>query len=135
MADSEVQAIKKCICEHKSAVCVCKDEERAKNIITKSYEVLESEGKKEKNGKLFYEFDWEFIEEIAIRMQQNKGDKYPPYNWKKLIDPEDLKQAINRHHIEVMKGNYEDDGNPFGHVVAYACNAMMLYHQLKNNKK
>ena len=91
-----------------------------------------SAGKKEKEGKLFYEFDWEFIEEIAIRMQDNKGDKYPRYNWKKPIEIDDLKQAINRHHVEVMKGNYADGNNPLGHVVSYACNSMMLYYQLKN---
>lgn len=91
-------------------------------------------GIKETDGKLFYEFDWQFIEEIAKRMQANKGDKYPPYNWKKPIDIEELKQAINRHHIEVMKGNYKDEDEELGHVVSYACNAMMLWHQLKYNK-
>lgn len=91
-------------------------------------------GIKESKGKLFYEFDWEFIEEMAIRMQENKGDKYPVYNWKKPLDIEDLKQAINRHHMEVMKGNYEDDNNPLGHIISYATNAMMIYYQLKNIK-
>jgi len=90
-------------------------------------------GKKETEGKLNYEISWRFIEEMAKRMQNNKGNKYPAYNWKKPINIEDLKQAINRHHIEVMEGNYKDGDEELGHVVSYACNAMMLWWQLKNN--
>jgi len=89
-------------------------------------------GKKETEGKLHYELSWEFIEEMAKRMANNKSDKYPLYNWKKPIDVEDLKDAINRHHIEVMKGNYKDGNEMLGHVVAYACNSMMLWEQLRD---
>ena len=71
---------------------------------------------------------------MAKRMANNKSDKYPLYNWKKFIDVEDLKDAINRHHIEVMKGNYQDGEEILGHVVSYACNAMMLWEQLRKNK-
>lgn len=88
------------------------------------------EGKKESDGKLYYELSWEFIEEMAKRMANNKSDKYPLYNWKKNIDVEDLKQAINRHHIEVMKGNYKDGDEVLGHIISYACNSMMLWEQL-----
>lgn len=92
------------------------------------------EGIKETKGKLYYELSWEFIEEMAKRMANNKSDKYPLYNWKKNIDIEDLKQAINRHHIEVMKGNYRDGNEVLGHIVSYACNSMMLWEQLNKNK-
>jgi len=92
-------------------------------------------GKKETEGKLHYELSWEFIEEMAKRMANNKSDKYPLYNWKKPIDVEDLKDAINRHHIEVMKGNYQDGNEILGHVVSYACNAMMLWEQLRDKIK
>lgn len=94
---------------------------------------LKNCGKKENDGKLYYELSWEFIEEIAKRMANNKSDKYPLYNWKKNINIEELKQAINRHHIEVMKGNYKDGDEVLGHIVSYACNSMMLWEQL--NKK
>ena len=89
------------------------------------------EGIKETEGKLYYELSWEFIEEMAKRMANNKTDKYPLFNWKKDINIEDLKQAINRHHIEVMKGNYKDENEVLGHIVSYACNSMMLWEQLK----
>jgi hypothetical protein len=91
------------------------------------------QGKKEEDGKLYYELSWEFIEEMAKRMANNKSGKYPLYNWKKSIDVESLKQAINRHHVEVMKGNYQDGEEALGHIVSYACNSMMLWEQL--NKK
>ena len=89
-------------------------------------------GKKEKEGKLHYELSWEFIEEMAKRMANNKSDKYPLYNWKQKINIQDLKDAINRHHIEVMKGNYQDGDEILGHIVQYACNSMMLWEQLRS---
>ena len=90
-------------------------------------------GIKETEGKLYYELSWEFIEEMAKRMANNKSNKYPLFNWKKNINVEDLKQAINRHHIEVMKGNYKDGDELLGHVVSYACNSMMLWEQLNKS--
>ena len=86
---------------------------------------------KETKGKLFYELDFEFITKIAERMASNKG-KYEPYNWQKLDNVEELKQALFRHTLEVMKGNLQDDGRDFGHLEAIACNVMMIYYQLKN---
>ena len=88
------------------------------------------EGQKEEEGKLVYELDWQFIKAMAERMQTAK---YPPYNWQKEIDPEKLKQPMIRHLVEVMQGNYEDDGDELGHIVALANNAMMLWYQLKNH--
>ena len=92
------------------------------------------EGAKETEGKLNYELDWEFIQQMAERMSQNKG-KYEPYNWKKLMDVEKLKQSLFRHTIEIMKGNYSDDGREYGHLESLADNAMMINFQLKNNLK
>ena len=88
-------------------------------------------GIKESAGKLFYELDWEFIQGMAERMAQNKGDKYPKFNWKNPIEIEDLNQALIRHFIEIQKGNY-DDGQELGHFYALACNSMMIAYQLKN---
>ena len=90
------------------------------------------EGIKESEGKLNYELDWGFIQQIAERMSQNKG-KYEPYNWTKPMDVEKLKQSLFRHVIEVMKGNYLDDGREFGHLESIALNAMMINYQLKSN--
>jgi hypothetical protein len=94
---------------------------------------IEQEGVKETEGKLNYELDWEFIQQLAERMSQNKG-KYEPYNWAKPMDVEKLKQSLFRHVIEVMKGNYSDDGREFGHWESIALNAMMINYQLKNNR-
>ena len=90
------------------------------------------EGIKEEQGKLNYEINWEFIENVAKRMSLNK-DKYPPFNWQQKIDEEKLKQALTRHFIEIMKGNYSDEQH-FGHLYAIVCNAMMLEYQIKNFK-
>ena len=90
------------------------------------------EGIKEEEGKLEYEIDWEFVEGVAKRMSLNKG-KYPPYNWKNAIDEEKLKNALSRHFIEVMKGNYDDE-QEMGHLYALACNSMMICAQKKLNK-
>ena len=87
--------------------------------------------KKESDNKLSYELDRNFIEAMAKRMEQNKG-KYPPYNRKRPMDIESLKQALLRHTIEVMKGSY-DDNDELDHISAIACNAMFIYYQLKNH--
>ena len=91
-------------------------------------------GIKDTKEKLFYELSWEFIEEMARQMAANKGDKYPLFNWQKPIDPEQLKQAITRHFIELQKGNLHDD-REFGHILALACNSMMLWYQYKYNEE
>lgn len=93
---------------------------------------IELKGFKEKDNKLSYELDWEFLEALAQRMSSNKG-KYKPYNWKKPVEVEDLKQSLFRHVIEVMKGEYKDDGRAFGHLEAIALNAMFINYQLKHN--
>lgn len=88
-------------------------------------------GIKESKGKLNYELDWDFLRSIAERMQVNK-DKYEPYNWKKPIDIEQIKQSLFRHVIEVMKGNYEDDNRTLGHLEAVALNSMFIFYHESN---
>lgn len=89
------------------------------------------EGLKESTGKLSYELDWDFLSQMAEKMSKGKA-KYPPYNWKKPINVEEIKQALFRHVIEVMKGNYVDEERPFGHLESIALNAMIINYQLKN---
>ena len=91
------------------------------------------EGKKETEGKTPMELDWSFIKQMAERTAQNKK-KYPPYNWKKPMDIDKLKDSLMRHLLEVMEGNYEDDGREMGHLEAIALNAQYINYQLKNNQ-
>lgn len=88
---------------------------------------------KETEGKLNYELDFSFIKQLAERMSANKG-KYPPYNWKKLDNVEDLKQAMYRHVTEIMLGNYKDDNRLYGHIEALALNCMFINYQLKTTQ-
>ena len=93
---------------------------------------------KETKGKLFYELDWPFITQMAQRMADNKKDgKYELFNWKKQPSQESIegiKQAMFRHVLKIMEGEYEDDGKEYGHIEALANNAMILNYQLKNLK-
>ena len=93
------------------------------------------QGIKDNKDKLFYELDFRFIQAMAQRMADNKKDKYPRWNWKKSINIEELKQATFRHMLEVMEDNYDDEGKEFDHLVALACNAMMLRYRLKAEKE
>ena len=86
-------------------------------------------GYKETSNKLIYDIDFDYITGMAERMQLNR-DKYPVGNWKKDIDIETLKQALFRHVIEIMKGNYSDE-QKCGHLYAVGCNAFMILAQLK----
>lgn len=108
----------------------CKELPTVKEVLD-YFETIPNEGYKESSGKLNYELDWDFIKALAERMESG-SKKYDPYNWKKPIDPEQLKQAMFRHVIEVMKGNYEDDGRPLAHIESIAANAMMLFYQINH---
>lgn len=68
------------------------------------------DGIKENEGKLTYELCWRFVSAMAERMAKNKG-KYEPFNWKKPMDVNELIQGTMRHQIEIMEGNFEDDGD------------------------
>lgn len=94
-------------------------------------------GQKESQGKLYYELDWNFITQMAERMSTNKKPegKYQKWNWKHPLNPEELIQANIRHMIEILNGNFEDEGREFGHLEALACNAMMINYQLKELNK
>lgn len=91
------------------------------------------EAYKETSNKLNYELDFNFITQLAERMAQNKH-KYEPYNWQKLDNVDELKQALFRHVLEVMNGNYEDDNRLFGHLESIALNAMFINYQFNKNK-
>lgn len=98
----------------------------------------EKEGVKHSEGKTPMELDFTFVRQLAERMHSNKKNgKYAPNNWKKTIDIQEIKDAAMRHLIEVMEGNYEDDGREYGHLEAVCTNIMVLNYQLKNlhNKK
>ena len=107
-----------------------KKQNKSKDLV--SMDARKETGYKESKGKLFYELDFNFITQMAQRMQHYKKDKYAPYNWKNPTNVEDLKQATFRHMIAVMNGEYEDDGREFGHLEAIADNVMMINYQLKN---
>jgi hypothetical protein len=111
----------------KFAERLAQQDERLKEI-----KDLAKNGVKETEGKVDYsEIDWDFIESQAKRMNKNKN-KYPAGNFKKKMNVEELKQSLLRHVLEVLKGNYEDDGDELGHLAAIALNAQMINYQLKN---
>jgi hypothetical protein len=95
-----------------------------------------TEGIKDDTEKLYYELDWEFIENMAKTMSDNKSI-YPKWNWQKPMPDgiERLKQSLIRHVIEILKGNYSDNNKDFGHFYSVALNAMMIHYQIKNNGK
>ena len=105
----------------------------APTVTTEQEEVIldKINWKKESDNKLSYELDRYFIEAMAKRMDQHKG-KYPPYNRQKPMDVQKLKEALNRHNVEIQKGNYDDE-DKYDHLSAIACNAMFIYYQLKNH--
>lgn len=103
------------------------------DIASKNLSPKAVEGKKHSEGKLFYELDFKFIQQMAERMQSNKvNTKYDMWNWKKPMAIDSLKQALLRHVLAVMEDDFEDDGREFGHLEAISNNVMMINYQLKN---
>ena len=86
-------------------------------------------GLKQSEGKLMVqELYWPFIEQMARVMTINK-EKYPPKNYLKPMDKEELLAAAQRHTIAIWNGEEIDptDGQP--HSVKVATNMMMYYAQ------
>jgi len=90
-------------------------------------------GVKHSEGKSAMELDFDFIRQMAERMDSNKKNgKYEKWNWKKQLDYKDLAAATMRHLLEIMEDRFEDDGRPYGHLEAIATNAMMINYNLKH---
>lgn len=89
------------------------------------------QGLKQSEGKLMVqELYWPFIEQMARVMTINK-EKYPPKNYMKPMDKEELLAAAQRHQLSIWLGEEIDptDGQP--HAVKVATNMMMYYCQCK----
>jgi hypothetical protein len=105
--------------------------ELADNIKKFAIEDSISQGLKQSEGKLMVqELYWPFIEQMARVMTINK-EKYPPKNYLKPMDKEELLAAAQRHQLSMWLGEEIDptDGQP--HAVKVATNMMMYYAQLK----
>lgn len=83
-------------------------------------------GLKDNKDKMRVELDWQFVEQMAKRMNENK-DKYPRDNWKQPINIVELEDALIRHWFDYKRGDEREN-----HLAAIALNAMMINYQ-KNN--
>lgn len=90
------------------------------------------EGYKETENKISYEeIDWDFIKQMALRMNQNKN-KYGKNNWKLPLSVEHIEQALLRHVIAIIHPDISDPETRQEHLAAIGDNAMILNYQLKN---
>lgn len=104
--------------------------DKVKGSLDDTFESI-SQGLKQSEGKLMVqELYWPFIEQMARVMTINK-EKYPPKNYLKPMDKEELLAAAQRHQLSMWLGEEIDptDGQP--HAVKVATNMMMYYCQLK----
>lgn len=90
-------------------------------------------GKKYDNGKaewnLLY---YPFLESVIRVMKLGKG-RYGFENWKKPFDKTRLRNALMRHAVADMKGEYIDKDSGEPHISHIVCNAMFIYfHELKD---
>ena len=111
-----------------------KTDNKTQLIDTSNFDI--KKGYKESDGKMYVEYDWEFLEAQMKRMGVNKN-KYGVNNWKKPMDIEALKASLLRHTLKVMQniyrdGKIEEDYLGNGHLLAIALNAMFINYQLMN---
>jgi hypothetical protein len=91
-------------------------------------------GKKENKNKIDYsEIDWDIIDLIANRFNDNKH-KYPKGNMLKPIDEKELLMALFRHWKKMIQPIEGDEETFEDHLSAILCNAQMIYQQRKLNK-
>lgn len=91
-------------------------------------------GKKENEGKVSYsEIDWDYIDAMSDRMDENT--KYPPKNYEKGMDIKELAKATIRHARKILQPIEGDPESAVDHALAIGTNGMMIHYQVKNNKK
>ena len=96
------------------------------------FSTLNPKGIKESKNKIDYsEINWEFLDEIALRMNTNKH-KYPKGNFRKIIDVKELEQSLFRHLRKMLSPKLMDNETYLEHLAAIGCNAQMIHEQLKN---
>ena len=89
------------------------------------------QGIKESNGKTDYgELDWDYIDLMAFRMSKNL-EKYPPKNWQKKLEIEELAKSAIRHARKILQKINNDEETLQEHATALGCNGMMINFQLK----
>ena len=93
-------------------------------------------GKKEVEGKVSYsEIYWEFVEAMAIRMNENKV-KYGQHNYRKpLNDKRPLLDSALRHLLKVIEPKKGDTETKEQHLAAVSCTLMMCLYQENNFEK
>ena len=99
------------------------------------YDSKEDIGVKETENKVNYgELDWDYIDNMSLRMSKNL-DKYPPKNWQKKLDIQELAKSAIRHARKILQEIDNDEETLQQHATALGCNGMMINYQLKNNLK
>lgn len=97
---------------------------------------ISTKGYKDSQDKQWVEYDWDFLRLQMRRLGKFKienGGKYEKDNWKNDIDIELLKNSLFRHTLDIVEGNYDDEGELEG-LAAVALNAMFIFAQLKDKK-
>jgi hypothetical protein len=85
-------------------------------------------------GKVSYkEIEWDFIEAMAKRFNDNKG-KYPEFSWKTIEDITGVEDALVRHVLAYLKKDPFDSETPEDHLAAAGVNLQIIYY-LRNFKK
>ena len=99
-------------------------------------EAKEMFGKKFDTDKLEWNLlYYPFLESVIRVMKLGKG-RYGFENWKKPFDKTRLRNAMLRHAVADMKGEYIDPDSGEPHISHVVCNAMFLYyHELKEECK
>ncbi len=96
---------------------------------------IEKNGIKETENKVNYgELDWDYIDNMSLRMSKNL-DKYPPKNWQKKMEIQELAKSAIRHARKILQEIDNDEETLQQHATALGCNGMMINYQLKNNLK
>lgn len=99
------------------------------------YDSKENIGVKETENKVNYgELDWDYIDNMSLRMSKNL-DKYPPKNWQKKMEIQELAKSAIRHARKILQEIDNDEETLQQHATALGCNGMMINYQLKNNLK
>jgi len=78
--------------------------------------------------------DPDFHEDLS-RVLTLGAQKYAENNWKKNKDINRYISALERHLLEIKRGNFYDDETLLQHSSHIACNAMFLHYMIDKKRR
>jgi hypothetical protein len=78
--------------------------------------------------------DYKAIEPL-VEVLMFGAEKYDAHNWKKGLDKTEILESMQRHLVQLMSGELDDQESGLPHIGHIMCNAMFFSHFILKDKQ